>query len=237
MKLNKTRITALIAALCVAATMGTTTAFAASANDRTPTTSTLAPAEDSSVKLEIQGGFTQAKNPTITKKIKTLCDKAFDEIEGCTYTPVALLGTQAVAGTNYCILFKVTPVVPNAKETYVIGTIYENLEGKATCIELLDSNLSTDLNQEDGAYVQPSSPKVSKYAKAALTKALNDMVGAEYTPIAQVSKQVVAGVNYRILCNITPVYPNAEGEYAIVTVHKDTSGKATITNIADFSKE
>ena len=57
MKLNKTRITALMAALCVAATMGTTTAFAASANDRTPTTSTLAPAEDSSVKLEIQGGF------------------------------------------------------------------------------------------------------------------------------------------------------------------------------------
>ena len=46
-------------------------------------------------------------------------------------------------------------------------------------------------------------------AQAAFDKAVEGLVGAEYVPVALLSTQVVAGTNYCILCQITPVAPNA----------------------------
>ena len=42
-------------------------------------------------------------------------------------------------------------------------------------------------------------------AQTAFDKALDGLVGAKYTPVALLSTQVVAGMNYCILCQITPV--------------------------------
>lgn len=58
-------------------------------------------------------------------------DKALDGLDGAEYTPVALLSTQVVAGTNYCILCQITPVVPDATPTWALVYIYADLEGNA----------------------------------------------------------------------------------------------------------
>lgn len=58
-------------------------------------------------------------------------DKALSEMEGSSVEPMALLGTQVVAGTNYAILCRVTPATPDAISSMQVVTVYADLEGKA----------------------------------------------------------------------------------------------------------
>ena len=62
-------------------------------------------------------------------------DKATAEIDGIIYIPVALIGKQIVAGTNYCILCQMIPVVPDAKPVWALVYIYEDLEGNAQIVD------------------------------------------------------------------------------------------------------
>ena len=71
-------------------------------------------------------------------------------------------------------------------------------------------------------------------AQAAFDAALEGLVGAEYVPVALLSTQVVAGMNYCILCQITPVVPNAEPNWALVYIYADLQGNAEITNVYDL---
>lgn len=76
---------------------------------------------------------------------------------------------------------------------------------------------------EDGA--------VTAEAQAAFDKAMEGLVGVDYTPVALLGTQVVSGMNYSLLCEATVVYPGAVPYYAVVTVYQDTQGKAEIKNI------
>ena len=71
-------------------------------------------------------------------------------------------------------------------------------------------------------------------AQAAFDKALDGLVGAEYVPVALLSTQVVAGMNYCILCQITPVAPNATPAWALVYIYADLQGNAEIMNVYDL---
>lgn len=87
---------------------------------------------------EMLGAYEPAESSEITDEIQTLCDKAFADLVGAVYTPVALIATQVVAGTNYKILFEKEIVVPDAEKTYAIGIIYEDLEGNVSITEIDD---------------------------------------------------------------------------------------------------
>lgn len=65
-------------------------------------------------------------------------DKAVEQLDGATYTPVALLSTQVVAGTNYCILCQITPVVPDPVPTWALVYIYADLQGKAEIMNVYE---------------------------------------------------------------------------------------------------
>ena len=71
-------------------------------------------------------------------------------------------------------------------------------------------------------------------AQAAFDKALDGLVGANYVPVALLSTQVVAGMNYCILCQITPVVPDAVPTWALVYIYADLQGNAEITNVYDL---
>lgn len=71
-------------------------------------------------------------------------------------------------------------------------------------------------------------------AQAAFDKAMEGLVGAEYVPVALMSTQVVAGMNYCILCQITPVVPNATPAWALVYIYADLQGNAEIMNVYDL---
>ena len=65
-------------------------------------------------------------------------DKALEKLVGAKYTPVALLGTQVVAGKNYCILCQVTPVVPDAVPAWALVYIYADLKGNAEILNVYE---------------------------------------------------------------------------------------------------
>ena len=71
-------------------------------------------------------------------------------------------------------------------------------------------------------------------AQEAFDKATEDMDGAEYTPVALLATQLVAGMNYCILCQITPVVPDPEPTWSLVYIYADLEGNAEIMNVYDL---
>ena len=74
-------------------------------------------------------------------------------------------------------------------------------------------------------------------AQAAFDKATDKLVGAKYTPVSLMGTQLVAGMNYCILCQISPVVPNAVPKWALVYIYADLKGNAEITNIYELYYE
>ena len=85
-----------------------------------------------------------------------------------------------------------------------------------------------------GGWTQPGSPAMTDEAKAAFEKAMEGFVGVDYQPVELLGTQVVAGTNYKILCDAKGVYPGAEPYQAIVTVYQDLDGNAKILEITDL---
>ena len=71
-------------------------------------------------------------------------------------------------------------------------------------------------------------------AQAAFDKAVGRLVGVNYVPVALLSTQLVAGMNYCILCQITPVVPDGTPTWALVYVYADLQGNAEITNVYEL---
>ena len=188
---------------------------------------------------EILGGWTRAESPVITDEIRELVEKAAQEMLGADYTPVAYLANQIVNGTNHAVLCRVAPVVPDAQETYVVVYIYEDLEGNASIREAKAFETETNLSDEEmtGGWTQPESPEMTEEAQAAFEKAMETLVGVDYVPVALLSEQVVAGMNYCILCEATVVYPGAETNYALVYIYEDTDGNAEISEIISLNEK
>jgi len=169
----------------------------------------------------IVGGWTNTESPEVTKEVKALLEKATAELDGADYTPVAYLGTQVVAGTNHLLLCKVTPVVPDAVSTYALVTIYEDLKGEAKITEVQNNDAEAGVLDAPGGWQDTESLEVTKESLEALRLASQKLTGATYSPVALLGTQVVAGTNYRMLCTVTPVTPNAEPKYEIVVISVD----------------
>ena len=64
--------------------------------------------------------------------------KAKDKLTDGEYTPVSLLATQLVAGTNYCILCQVTPFDAASEQKWTLVYIYADLQGNAEIMNTYD---------------------------------------------------------------------------------------------------
>lgn len=73
--------------------------------------------------------------------------------------------------------------------------------------------------------------QMDEAAQAAFDKATGIIMGVGYEPLALLSTQVVAGMNYCYLTKAAVIYPDAAPYYAVVYVYADLDGNATITNV------
>ena len=81
---------------------------------------------------EVTGGWTTISsgvNGTLDEKTQTVFDNVTSTLTGFTYKPIALLGTQVVAGTNYAVLCYGSASYDNKPEYIYLITIYEDLNG------------------------------------------------------------------------------------------------------------
>ncbi|MBQ6077397.1 MAG: hypothetical protein IJK12_09680 [Clostridia bacterium] len=71
-------------------------------------------------------------------------------------------------------------------------------------------------------------------AEQAFRTVTEKLLGATYVPVAYLGSQIVAGMNYAILCTRTLVTANPVTDLAVITVYVDLEGNAELLNIADF---
>lgn len=96
-------------------------------------------AEDVSLTgVGLAGGWTPAGDPAITEEIRALFDQAMEGLVGVNYVPVAYLGSQVVAGTNYAVLCQATVVYPNAQPKWTVVYLYEDLTGHVEILNIAD---------------------------------------------------------------------------------------------------
>ena len=68
-------------------------------------------------------------------------DQAAGNLLGVNYTPIYVLGSQVVSGTNYCVLARAETVAPGAEAYYTLATVYENLDGNVEVTEFRSLDL------------------------------------------------------------------------------------------------
>jgi len=85
-----------------------------------------------------------------------------------------------------------------------------------------------------GGWTPADDPTVTQERSDLFYKALGDLVGVEYTPIAYLGSQVVAGTNHCFLVQKRVVIPDAIPSYILVFIYEDLQHKAEIMNMADF---
>ena len=103
-----------------------------------------APAEETgdalSAGMRLMGGWSVADDTLVTPEIEQLLWSALDSVQTGTitvsYTPVAYLGSQVVAGTNHAILCKASEI--NQGSSWVIIYLYEDLNGNVTVLSVTD---------------------------------------------------------------------------------------------------
>ncbi len=82
--------------------------------------------------------------------------------------------------------------------------------------------------------VESEAGELPEEVQEAFDKALDGLVGALYVPVKLLAQQVVAGMNYCILCQITPVVPDAQPTWALVYIYADLEGNATLSNVYEL---
>ena len=79
-----------------------------------------------------------AEAGALPEEVQEAFDKAVATRLGAEYVPVALLASQIVSGTNYCILCQITPVVPDAVPTWALVYVYADLQGNAEILNVYE---------------------------------------------------------------------------------------------------
>ena len=90
----------------------------------------------------VMGGWSAADDYEVTEEVAEVVQKGLDGLIGVDYEPVALLGTQVVAGTNYAVLCKGQVVAPDAEPFWTILYLYEDLTGNVSILRFQNVTLS-----------------------------------------------------------------------------------------------
>lgn len=163
--------------------------------------------------------------------------KAFDEAEkpdGASYTPLACIGAQVVAGTNFCILASSAPVVPNAQSKLVAIYLYQPINEKATITDIVDFNLINYLEDKkvtkevkelaggwsiiEGGTFDSMPEAFEKSSKEAIKK----YTSVRLEPLAILGTQVVAGTNYAVVCK--GALPSGQANFYVAVLYAGVDG-------------
>ena len=190
------------------------------------------------------GGWTistDIKAATIPAEAKKAFDKAVAENDGMTFEPIALLGTQVVAGTNYMFLCKGTTVTQTPVTSLKVVIVYNDLKNNATISKVSDFNLEKYVSK-DIAY--PTDNVVGGWTPNKVVgdvqlpedakKAFDGIAitGATYTPVAVLGTQLVAGTNYAFLVVGETATKDPITTIDVLTVYKDLENKSSLTSVA-----
>ena len=170
---------------------------------------------------------------SVSRKVKSLLEKATYGMTGAVYTPVAVLES---SNSSYLVLCKVQMVVPNATPTYTLVSLNEKTNGNAEITEVKDSKAEAVFVDAPGGWREVNSLTLDKEAKAAFDTAVKYSKYEKYSPIALLGQQVVSGMNYQILAR-TNQSDTKTSKYLILQIYQPLSNTAEITATYEFKVE
>ena len=88
--------------------------------------------ENAGAAEQLMGGWTIAEEQ---KPGLEAFEKAAKNLLGVKYTPVYVLSSQVLSGTNYCVLARAKTVAPGAEAYYTLATVYQDLSGNVEITE------------------------------------------------------------------------------------------------------
>ena len=197
-------------------------------------------AEDGSAEpvLGMLGGWKATDSPRMSEEATAAFEKAMEGFVGVSYEPLACLAQQLVSGTNYAVFCKAQVVYPDAQPYYAIVYIYESLEGNAEILKIVSLTRNGEVDENAGAAEQLlggwSVAEEQEPGLEAFEKAVQNLLGVNYTPVYVLSSQVVSGMNYCVLARAETVAPGAEAYYTFATVYEDLSGNVEITEFRNL---
>ncbi len=202
--------------------------------------------EASSEETELLGGW--EINTELVSKIsddqQAIFDKAMESFVGQTFTPVALLGTQVVSGTNYMFLCQGTLVTASPVTDYKVVTVYADLEGNAEITSVVDFDYTQYIDAETampldeqlaGGWEVNKTFEVTNELDENVQKAFDAVSEGESEAIELLGSQVVSGTNYAVLAtsdsgiSIFYIYAPLDGDAEVMNVY--------YLNLADYTGE
>jgi hypothetical protein len=184
--------------------------------------------------VEMTGGWSMPVQNAVElpKDVKA----GFDKVAGKDLVPVALVAQQVVSGTNDMILCR-------KGNEYRMITLYRDLQGTSSITNDVPFVLTDYTNGGDklqttplaGGWHTPSeltSIPLPDDAKTAFKNASLGFSGNNIESMALLGTQVVAGMNYAILCRVTPDVENAVSTVQVIIIYSDPQKSASITSFS-----
>lgn len=171
---------------------------------------------------------------TNDKPARQALKKALKNYTGYELKPLALLGTQVVAGTNYCILCYGSTVTQKPTHSLCKVYVYEDLSGNAKITRVDEIKLEEASSTGWKISNSRKALTVDKKAKSALKKATAGLVGATYKPLLMLGKARKKHNGYCLLCQ--GKLSDLSGTTGLsIVVLKKTKGKYAIQRIEDLN--
>ena len=169
-------------------------------------------------------------------------ETAKEGLLGVNYTPVQVIATQVVNGTNYAYL--ATGSEP--KNGWYVIVVNENTAGEVSLVNIREidpADIHTKENADGaalGGWTATDTGKAgmlpSEDAMAAFDKAQEKLLGVTLNPIALIASQVVNGTNYAVLSRGRTATENPEVNLYVTIINAGTDGSVEVleNNLLDL---
>ena len=120
--------------------------------------------------------------------------------------------------------------------TVILAIVVAMVLGMSACGSSDEAKNEEQSDTETGAWTisdQKAETVLPNDVNRAFDKAIKDYKEGELAPVAYVGSQVVAGMNYMILCRATDK-EKKETSYQMVVIYADIDGNAELTSHKDF---
>ena len=179
-----------------------------------------------------------AEDPALSEELRNAFAQAAESLLGVSYEPLFCLGARKTASGSDCALFcRATLVSAEHESRYALVQLRQTEDG----CEVIDitamapnGQVEQDPVSAEGLVGGWSVPEDEQAGLDAFARATEGLLGVEYTPLCVLGRQLVAGMNYCVLCRGLGVYPDAQPFYTLAVVYAALDGSAAVTDWIDL---
>ena len=180
-------------------------------------------------------------NVVLNDKETEVFFKATTDMVSVLYTPIRVIATQVVNGTNYAYLATQTKIIADPVEEFYIVKIFEDLDGNVEfkAVNKLDPQNIVEKESANEPLLggweimatDNSGVLLDENAQASFNKAMMGYTGLNLQPIQLLATQLVSGMNYMALCRGETVTDNPTVGLYVVTWYAPLDGASEITDL------